>query len=79
MKLSEAEWSRHHRITAGTDMVDAIWLDGYDQQSVWGYDTGVGSFFAQMWPNGSRSDAPELWLTPPTGLPVSADARAVSR
>lgn len=65
--LTTEDWSRHHRIAAGVDVVDAMWIDGYEQQSVWGYDTATGSFFAQLWPNGHRSDEPELWLTPPTG------------
>ena len=57
--------SRQHRAQAGTDFIDAIWLDGYEHQSIWGYDTGVASFFAQVWANGSDSEQPELWLTPP--------------
>ncbi len=53
------------RTRAGHDFRDAIWLDGYDDQSIWGYDTGVGSFFAQVWSNDSDSEEPDLWLTPP--------------
>lgn len=65
MNCADTEWSRHHRTRAGHDFRDAIWLDGHDDQSVWGYDTGVDSFFAQLWTNGSESEDPELWLTPP--------------
>ncbi len=38
-------------------------LPGWDEQSIWGYDEGIGSFFAQLWRNGSRSDEPEVWLS----------------
>lgn len=65
MNCADTEWSRHHRTRAGHDFRDAIWLDGHDDQSIWGYDTGVDSFFAQLWTNGSESEDPELWLTPP--------------
>ena len=61
----DPDWSRQHQARAGTDFIDAIWLDGYQHQSIWGYDTGVVSFFAQVWANGSDSEQPELWLTPP--------------
>ena len=65
MNCTDTKWSRHHRTRAGYDFRDAIWLDGHDDQSIWGYDTGVRSFFAQLWKNGSESEDPELWLTPP--------------
>ena len=29
--------------------IDAIWLEGFDERSVWGYDSGIGSFSAQVW------------------------------
>lgn len=65
MTCTDTEWSRHHRTRAGHDFRDAIWLDGHDDQSIWGYDTGVRSFFAQLWNNGSESEDSELWLSPP--------------
>lgn len=65
MTYIDPEWHRHHTTRAGEDFRDAIWLDGYDGQSVWGYDTGVSSFFAQVWSNDSASYEPDLWLTPP--------------
>ena len=64
--LTQADWSRQHGVRPGDDMHDAILIDGFDQQSIWGYDSGTGSFFAQIWQNGSRSDHPDLWLTAPT-------------
>lgn len=65
MTEHDPEWSRHHTTCAGEEFCDALWLDGFDHQSIWGYDTGVNSFFAQVWRNGSASDEPDLWLTPP--------------
>lgn len=65
MNCPDIEWSRHHRTRAGYDFRDAKGLDGHDDQSIWGYDTGVDSFFAQLWKNGSESEDPELWLTSP--------------
>ncbi|MDJ0771606.1 MAG: hypothetical protein QNJ12_22665 [Ilumatobacter sp.] len=65
MTEHDPEWSRHHTTRAGEDFRDALWLRGFDHQSVWGYDTGVNSFFAQVWRNGSTPDQPDLWLTPP--------------
>lgn len=70
----DPEWSRHQDVVPGTDFRDAIWLDGFDEQSVWGYDTGVESFFAQLWDNDSDSDEPDLWLTPPTFQATSPEA-----
>lgn len=55
--------SRNHRCRPGHEFRDAIDLPGWDEQSVWGYDEGTSSFFAQLWTNGSSSDAPEIWLS----------------
>jgi hypothetical protein len=54
---------RNHRCRPGDEFRDAIDLPGWDEQSVWGYDEGTSSFFAQLWTNGSSSDAPEIWLS----------------
>jgi len=45
-------------------------LAGWEDLSTWGYDEGVGSFYAQLTRNGhSDDDGPELWLTP-LAIPV---------
>lgn len=59
------DWCRNHGIVAGSDFHDAIWLAGFERQSVWGYDEGTCGFFAQVWANTSRGDNPDLWLTAP--------------
>lgn len=62
----DPDWSRRYRARAGVDFVEAVWLDGYEDHSIWGYDSGTASFFAQIWRNGSDADEPpELWLSPP--------------
>ncbi|GLY71270.1 hypothetical protein [Amycolatopsis taiwanensis] len=47
----------------GYQLHDAVDLPGWEHQSIWGWDEGTGSFYAQLWRNGSTSDAPEIWLT----------------
>ena len=64
----DESWSRHHRGRAGAELFDAISLTSYDQQTIWGYDTGTNGFFAQLWSNGTRTDNPELWLSAPMPL-----------
>lgn len=47
----------------GRDLLDDVDLAGWDERSVWGYDTGVGSFYAQLWRNPGDGDAPDVWLS----------------
>jgi hypothetical protein len=55
--------TRNHARRPGHDFRDMIYLEGWENQSVWGYDEGMGSFFAQLWRNGSLSDDPDVWLS----------------
>jgi hypothetical protein len=57
------ETSRNHDRKPGYEFRDGLDLPGWEDQSIWGYDEGIGSFFAQLWRNGSRSDDPEVWLS----------------
>ena len=44
-----------------------VLIDGWDHQSTWGYDDGVGSLYAQLTRNGnSDANGPDVWLSPPT-------------
>lgn len=61
--MTMIDTSRNHRRRPGQNFTDALALPGWDEQSIWGYDEGTGSFFAQLWSNGSRSDPPEIWLS----------------
>uniref|UniRef100_UPI003F495E18 hypothetical protein n=1 Tax=Amycolatopsis sp. CA-096443 TaxID=3239919 RepID=UPI003F495E18 len=52
------------------DLANARWalpLPGWDDLSTWGYDTGTGTFFAQLTRNGNN-DGPDAWITP--GVPA---------
>lgn len=60
---SAARFSRNHVCRPGRAFQDGVELAGWEQQSVWGYDTGLGSYYAQLWANGSSSDAPEILLS----------------
>jgi hypothetical protein len=47
------------------DLRRGLPLAGWDNYSVWGFDTGVNSFFAQLWKNDDDSRAePRVWITP---------------
>ena len=61
--MTVPDHSRNHTARPGYQLHDAIDLPGWEEQSIWGWDEGTGSFYAQLWRNGSSSDAPEIWLT----------------
>jgi hypothetical protein len=45
----------------------ALWLDGWDDRSIWGYDPQADGFFAQLWRNDepdTLDDAPHIWISP---------------
>lgn len=47
------------------DLRRGLPLAGWDRYSVWGFDTGVNSFFAQLWRNDDDSQGePRVWITP---------------
>jgi hypothetical protein len=55
-------------------------LPGWDERSVWGFDAPAATYFAQLWPNGSMSDDPVVWLSgQPQALRTVDDlARAIA-
>lgn len=61
--MSTPDHSRNHTARAGHQLHDAVDLPGWEHQSIWGWNEGTGSFYAQLWRNSSSSDAPEIWLT----------------
>jgi hypothetical protein len=61
--MTVPDHSRNHTARPGYQLHDAVDLPGWEHQSIWGWDEGTGSFYAQLWRNGSASDAPEIWLT----------------
>ncbi|MEV7217646.1 hypothetical protein AB0O31_31710 [Kitasatospora cineracea] len=45
------------------DFREGLWLEGWEGQSIWGYDQGAGSYFAQLWRDDDVNDAPTVWLS----------------
>lgn len=45
-------------MVAGIDMIAAIWLLGFEHQSIWGYVEGSDSFFAQVWTTPTKARIP---------------------
>ncbi len=45
----------------------ALFLPGWDEQSIIGHDELTGGWFAQLWRNGSTSDPPEEWVPTQSG------------
>lgn len=61
--MRRPEHSRNHTACPGTRLHDAVDLSGWEHRSIWGWDDGTSSFFAQLWRNDSTSDEPDVWLT----------------
>lgn len=61
--MSVPDHSRNHTARPSHQRHDTVDLPGWEHQSIWGWDEGTGSFYAQLWRNSSTSDAPEVWLT----------------
>lgn len=54
----------------------ALVLPGWEDLSTWGYDDGIGSFYAQLTRNGGNDDnGPEVWITPPRYPAITRSAQ----
>ena len=42
---------------------EALWLPGWSEQSTWGYDEQMDTYFAQLWRDGDRNDEPTVWIS----------------
>ena len=55
----------------------ALYLDGWQQRSIWGWDRMTASLFAYLWPNGDDSDHPPVIIpsswNPSARWPATAD------
>lgn len=40
----------------------ALFLAGWNERSVWGFDPQDDAYFAQLWRNGSRNEHPDIWI-----------------
>ena len=51
--------------------INALWLDGWDELSTWGYDDREESYYAQLTRNGGTDDnGPEIWVSTAAGWPA---------
>jgi hypothetical protein len=49
------------------DLRRGLPLEGWGERSIWGYDTGMQAFFAQLWRDDGppeAADEPQYWITP---------------
>jgi hypothetical protein len=59
------------RMSNAVDGTWALFLPDWDDLSIWGYDSGTSSFFAQLTRNGNSDDnGPDVWITPGPRFPV---------
>ncbi len=42
---------------------EALWLPGWSDQSIWGYDEQMDTFFAQLWRDDDANDDPTVWIS----------------
>lgn len=42
---------------------EALCLPGWSDQSIWGYDEQMDTYFAQLWRDGDRNDEPTVWIS----------------
>ena len=67
--------------SAGYPRVAAFRVTGWENYSTWGYEEGLGHFYAQLYRNGDDHNAePRIWITPPRYVPRTIDelAEAIS-
>ncbi len=42
---------------------EALCLPGWSDQSIWGYDEQMDTYFAQLWRDGDVNDDPTVWIS----------------
>jgi len=42
---------------------EALWLAGWSDRSIWGYDEPMETFFAQLWRDCDPRDDPTVWIS----------------
>ena len=42
---------------------EALWLPGWSDQSIWGYDEQMDTFFAQLWRDSDTNEDPTVWVS----------------
>lgn len=41
---------------------EPLWLPAWSDQSIWGYDEPMRTFFAQLWRDHDSNDEPTVWI-----------------
>lgn len=42
---------------------EPLWLPGWSDRSIWGYDEPSGSYFAQLWLDEDADTDPTVWIS----------------
>jgi hypothetical protein len=42
---------------------EALWLPGWSEQSTWGYDEQMDTYYAQLWRDDDVNDVPTAWIS----------------
>jgi hypothetical protein len=61
--MTDPVTTRNIDVRPGHDLHASIDLPGWDDRSIWGYDHGLTSFYAQLWRNPGTGNAPDIWLS----------------
>jgi len=57
--------------------IHPFWMPGWDHYSTWGWEEGLGHFYAQIIHNSDDRDTrPRIWITPPTYVMRTVDQLA---
>lgn len=54
--------ARNVKLEVVDGFTDVVLIDGWQERSIWGWDSMMQSCYAQLWRNGSHADAPDVWL-----------------
>jgi hypothetical protein len=61
----------------------ALYLEGWERRSIWGWDVMTASLFAHLWPNGDDNDHPPVIIPsswgPSARWPATADPAQLAR
>ena len=62
--MFELSTSRNFDRPPRAEFRSTLELPGWQNQSAWGYDEPIGSYFAQLWRNTNRDEGqPDIWLS----------------
>ena len=67
------------RVGAVRNFREALWLPGWSDQSIWGYDEQMDTYFAQLWRDGDVNDDPTVWISGCDPIESCMHARGADR